>query len=72
MSKKLEGASNAGTNSSTSKYVVPEVVQGKYSKDVDVWSLGLVLFYICTISIRSNFLPYQIMDIVTSYSIKCV
>ena len=51
ISKKLEGTIHARTtNAGTTKYMAPEVAisQGKYSKDVDVWSLGLVLYFLCT------------------------
>jgi calcium/calmodulin-dependent protein kinase I len=51
ISKKLVGTLHAGTtDAGTDKYMAPEVsiAEGKYTKDVDKWSLGLVLYFLVT------------------------
>ena len=51
ISKKLVGTLHAGTtDAGTDKYMAPEVSipEGKYTKDVDKWSLGLVLYFLVT------------------------
>ena len=58
ISKILEGTNYArSTNAGTTRYMAPEVAitLGKYTKDVDLWSLGLVLYYLCTGSINDKY-----------------
>ena len=50
ISKILDGTSYAKTMAGTLLYMAPEIVKGvKYTNKIDIWSLGCILYEICTL-----------------------
>ena len=50
ISKMLDGTSHATTGIGTWQYIAPEIVRGvKYTNKVDVWSLGCIIYELCTL-----------------------
>lgn len=50
VSKLLEGTENCKTTAGTPMYFSPELIKGEpYSKKTDIWSLGCVIYEICTL-----------------------
>ena len=50
ISKILDGTSYATTMAGTLLYMAPEIVKGiKYTNKIDIWSLGCILYEICTL-----------------------
>ena len=66
ISKILDGTDYAKTFAGTYSYMAPELINGeKYSKKVDIWSLGCIIYELCTLNrcFDSNNifeLPYKI------------
>ena len=68
--KKLIGTKNAITMIGTSNYVAPEILQEKkYNKKIDIWSLGCIIYELCTLEqcfpqslmITNNILSYFVI-----------
>ena len=50
ISKILDGTSYATTKAGTLLYMAPEIIRGiKYTNKIDIWSLGCILYEICTL-----------------------
>ena len=50
ISKMLDGTSHASTGIGTWQYIAPEIVRGvKYTNKVDIWSLGCIIYELCTL-----------------------
>ena len=51
ISKILDGTDYAKTFAGTFSYMAPELINGeKYSKKVDIWSLGCIIYELCTLN----------------------
>ena len=51
ISKILDGTNYAQTFAGTYKYMAPEIINyNKYSKKVDIWSLGCIIYELCTLN----------------------
>ena len=51
ISKILDGTDYAKTFAGTYSYMAPELINGeKYSKKVDIWSLGCIIYELCTLN----------------------
>ena len=52
ISKQLIGTKHANTITGTSNYMAPEILKGeKYDNKVDIWSLGCIVYELCTLNI---------------------
>ena len=50
ISKMLDGTSHATTGIGTWQYIAPKIVRGvKYTNKVDIWSLGCIIYELCTL-----------------------
>ena len=51
ISKILDGTNYAQTFAGTYNYMAPEIIRSnKYSKKVDIWSLGCIIYELCTLN----------------------
>ena len=54
LSKASKGNKQLQTVAGTPYYMAPEVLEGSYSKQADIWSLGVLLY-----TLISGYLPFQ-------------